>query len=92
MAVSQIILYCVKGSKDAGKQESDTGMPLLSFKRGRRYLFRYSIMVNFMVYQDRIETNLLQLFAQQENSEWFSIISISVYEINIVAEQKHKYW
>jgi len=27
------------------------------------------------VYQDRFETNLLQLFAQQENSEWFSIIS-----------------
>jgi len=24
-----------------------------------------------MVYQDRIETNLLQLFAQHENSEWF---------------------
>jgi len=27
-----------------------------------------------MVCQDRSETNLLQLFAQQENSEWFSII------------------
>jgi len=24
-----------------------------------------------MAYQDRIETNLLQLFAQQENPEWF---------------------
>jgi len=31
-----------------------------------------------MVYQDRIETNLLQLFAQQENSEWFSIISVII--------------
>jgi len=43
-----------------------------------------------MVYQDRIETNLLQLFAQQENSEWFSIISATIFEANIVAEQK--YW
>jgi len=33
-----------------------------------------------MVHQDRIETNLLQLFAQQENSEWFSIISAIIFE------------
>jgi len=45
-----------------------------------------------MVYQDRLETNLLQLFAQQENSEWFSIISAIVFEVNIVAERKQKYW
>jgi len=41
-----------------------------------------------MVYQDRIETNLLQLLAQQENPEWFSIISAIVFEVNIVAERK----
>jgi len=29
---------------------------------------------NFVVYEDRLETNLLQLFAHPENSEWFSII------------------
>jgi len=49
-------------------------------------------MGNFMVYQDRVETNLLQLFAQQENSEWFSVISINIFEINIVAEQKQTHW
>jgi len=49
-------------------------------------------MGNFMVYQDRIETNLLQLFAKQENSEWFFIISVIIFEVNIVAEQKQKYW
>jgi len=92
LAVSQIILYCVKRSKDAGKQESDTGISLCSFKRGRRCVFHYSIVGNFMVYQDRLETNLLQLFAQQENSEWFSIISVIVFEVNIFAEQKQKYW
>jgi len=47
---------------------------------------------NFILYQDRIETNLLQLFAQQENSKWFSIISAVVFEANIVAEWKQKYW
>ena len=51
---------------------------LYSFKRGRRCIFHHSIVDNFMVYQDRIETNLLQLFAQQENSEWFSIISVII--------------
>jgi len=52
-----------------------------------------------MVYQDRLETNLLQLFAYPENSEWFSIsflllylveiiIHIIIFDVNIVAEQK----
>jgi len=45
-----------------------------------------------MVHQDRIETNLLLLFAQQENSEWLSIISAIIFEVNIVAEQKQKHW
>jgi len=40
-----------------------------------------------MVYQDRIERNLLQLFAHPENSEYFSIISGIIFEVNIVAEQ-----
>jgi len=78
IAVSQIVLYCVKRSNDAGKQESDTGIALCSFKKGRRCIFHYNIVGNFMVYQDRIETNLLQLFAQQENSEWFSVISVII--------------
>jgi len=37
----------------------------------------YNITVgNFMVYQDPLETSLLQLFVHPENSEWFSIISV----------------
>jgi len=35
-----------------------------------------------MVYQDRIETNLLQLFAQQEYSAWLSMISVIICEVN----------
>jgi len=50
--------------------------------------FHNSIIGNFMVYQDRLETNLLRLFVHPENSEWFSIIYVIVFEINIVDEQK----
>ena len=39
---------------------------------------------------DRQETILLQLFEHPENSEWFSIISIIIFEVNIVAEQKQE--
>jgi len=41
-----------------------------------------------MVYQDRLETNLLQLFPHPENSELFSIICAIIFEVNIVAAQK----
>jgi len=78
IAVSQMVLYYVKRSKDAGEQESDRGIAPCSFKRGR-CLFHNSIMGNFMIWQDRIETNLLQLFAQQEDSELFSIISVIIF-------------
>jgi len=50
--------------------------------------FHKSSIGNLMVYQDRIETNLLQLRAHSETSEWFSIIFGIIYEVNIVAEHK----
>ena len=46
------------------------------------------IIGNVMVYHDRSETNLLQPFAHPETSEWFSIISGIIFEVNIVDEQK----
>jgi len=60
-------------------------------QRGRRFLF-VTVSGNFTVYQDRLETYLLQLFAHSENSILFSIISVIVFEVNIVAEQKEAYW
>jgi len=33
----------------------------------------------------------VQLFAHPENSEWFSIIYVVIFEVNIVAEQKQAY-
>jgi len=44
-----------------------------------------------MVYQDRLETNLLQLFGHPENSELFSIIFVIIFEVNVVDEQKQRY-
>jgi len=41
-----------------------------------------------MVYKEWLETNLLQLFAHPENSEWFSIIFAIIFEVNIFADQK----
>jgi len=34
-----------------------------------------------MVYQEQFETNLLQAFTHPENSEWFSIISVIIFEL-----------
>ena len=48
--------------------------------------FHNIIIDNIMVYQDRPVTNFLQLFAHPENSEWFSIISVNIFEVSIVAE------
>jgi len=50
--------------------------------------FYKSIIGNFVVYQDRLETNLLKLFTHPENSEWFSIISAIISKVNIADEQK----
>jgi len=43
-----------------------------------------------MIHQDRLETNLLQLFRHSENSELFSIISVIIFEVNIVDELKQR--
>ena len=41
-----------------------------------------------MFYLDRIKTNLLQVFVYPENAGWFSIISVGIFEVNIIAQQK----
>ena len=41
-----------------------------------------------MVYQDRFETSLLQLYRHPENSEWFSVISVIIFEVKTVDEQQ----
>jgi len=43
-----------------------------------------------MVYQNRPEANLLQLFAHPENSGWFSLYSAIIFEVSIVSAQKQR--
>jgi len=62
-----------------------TGALPLSFEM-RGNVSGGAFLGDFMVYQDRFEKKLLQLFALQDNSEWFSIISAIIF--NIAAEQK----
>jgi len=59
---------------------------------GWKVPFHNSIIGNFLVYQDKLETNLFQLFRNPANSEWFSIISVIIFEVNIVDEQKQTDW
>jgi len=51
-------------------------------------LFDDNILGNFMVYQEWFETKLLRLFAHPENSEWFSIISVIVFDLTLFLKQK----
>jgi len=65
------------------------------FKRGATGAevdFDNSIVGNFIVDEDWFETNLFQLFTQLQNSEWFSTISVIIFEVNIAPEQKQAYW
>ena len=52
--------------------------------------FYNSIIGNFIVYQDQIETDSLKLCAHPENSKWFSVISVIISEVSSVAEQKQE--
>jgi len=46
--------------------------------------FYENIVGNFIVYQDHIETNLLQLLAQPETSDWLSIIFGIIFDVQLV--------
>jgi len=63
-------------------------LPLEKGATGAEVTFYKNIIGYFMVFQYRIETNLLQLFAHQQNLEFFSIISVFIFEVNVVAELK----
>jgi len=62
--------------------------PLLFEREGNggKGALHTSIISNFMIYQDQFEAYLFQLFARTKNSEWFSIISVIRFEVNVVAK------
>jgi len=48
-------------------------------------------MGKFLVYQDRLETNLWQLFAHPQTSQWFSVVSGIIFVVNVISGQKQAY-
>jgi len=83
-----------KRSSIENREAKERGMvevlPPCLLKRGKtraEVLFYNNIIGNFMVYQFRIETNLLQLFAHRENSDVL-YDSVIIFKVNIVAKQK----
>jgi len=66
--------------------------PFIRGATGMKVPFHNRIQGNLICYQNRPETNLLQLFAHPEYSQWFSIIPVIVFEVNIVAQEKQAYW
>jgi len=69
------------------------GCPCIPWTPTSNIAFHNSIIGDFMAYQDWLEINLLQLLRHPEKSQWFSrkfrmIISVIIFEVNIVDEQK----
>ena len=60
-----------KGRQRAGAWRGHCPLPFHRRATGAEVPFHKSIIGNFMVYQDRIETNVLQLFAHPETSACF---------------------
>ena len=73
---------------------SSPAFPPLPFQKGGnegKMPFHNIIKDIFMVYQYQIEKNLLQLYVHPETSEWYSINSVILFEVNIIVEQKQVY-
>jgi len=76
--------------RNGGKGLNDGGIAPCPFERGTTGAeapFHNRITGDFLVFQNQLETNLLQLFAHPDNSEWPSIISVIIFEDNNVDEQ-----
>ena len=54
--------------------------------------FHNIIAGNFVVYQDRLETNLLQLFGRPENSEWFSANFVVILRPTLLLNRNKHDW
>jgi len=71
-------------------------LPPCPFKKQQRAFMEVplhnSIIGNFMVRQDRLEKTNLQLFAHLENSEWFSIISVTFLRSTFLQNSNKHNW
>jgi len=59
-------------------------------QRGRNCLFiQYQTVGDFMVYQNRLEKMLLQIFAHPENQKFFHILLIFLRSTMLLHRKKH---
>jgi len=67
-------------------------LPFRKGSNGADVPFHNSIIGNFIVYQDRIETHLLKLSAHSENSEWFSVTPVIIFEVKLLLNRNKHNW
>ena len=86
---------CTEGDDTANRDAEERGMtrafPPMPFHKGAtgaEVPFYKPIISNFIIYRNGIERILLQLFEHPETSEWFSIISSVIFDVNIFHERK----
>ena len=90
-ALSILVIIVYFFSYSQGHAESGgLASPVLSKGGGDNFSSQYHM--EFHGQQDLVETNLLQLFTHPQHSEWFSTLSVIIFEVNSVAEQKQTYW
>jgi len=74
-----LVSYVTANSASTGNGQITCPVRYLPFRKGSNGAdlpFHNSITGKFILYQDRIETVLLKLYAHPENSEWLSVISV----------------
>jgi len=78
-------------SRDAGKQWNDGAIGPCLYKMGAEVPFHNRIIDNFMVYQDRFETNLLQLKRTYEIQNGFLYLLLFLSSTLLLRNNKHNW-
>jgi len=73
-----------QGRRNRGEWRG-TAPAFWNWRNGAHVPLHNSTICNFMIYQDRLGKNLLQLFAHT-NSEGFSIISVIIFKVNMLLD------
>jgi len=92
LSILVIIVYFSVTFRDAGRAVAL--LPLFFEKGGKDGGANFSLQYHreFHGEQDLVETNLLRLFTHPQHSQWFSTLSVIIFEVNIFAEKKQTYW
>jgi len=93
LSILVIILFFSVTLRDV--RRAGTLLPLFFQKGGNGGGGNFSSQyhrISWLIRSTVVETNLLQLFTHPQHSEWFSTLSVIIFEVNSVAEQKQTCW